>query len=126
MMARSILIHVDNITLQAELNDTPTAQQIYNALPITETGNLWGDEIYFAIPVDAGGENLHEIVEKGDLGYWQPGKAFCIFYGPTPASRGDEVRPASAVTVIGRITSDYSLLKNVTGSPRVTIERASE
>ncbi len=54
----------------------------------------WGDEIYFAIPVSLKEDGPRATVEVGDLGYWPPGRAFCIFFGPTPASRGDEVRAA--------------------------------
>ncbi|MGQ9632294.1 MAG: cyclophilin-like fold protein [bacterium] len=123
-MAKKIRITVDNIKLDAELNDTKTAQKIWDALPIEAKGNLWGEEIYFSIPIKAGKEKPQDVVERGDLAYWEPGSAFCIFYGPTPASYGDEVRPASAVTVFGRITGDYSTLKKVKGSPKVKIERA--
>ena len=108
--------------VDAELNDTGTAAAVSGALPIHENGNTWGNEIYFRIPVDAGLEDGQEVVELGDLGYWPPGQAFCLFFGPTPASQGDEIRPASEVTVIGKITGDTEALKGVSSGITVLIE----
>ena len=112
--------------VQAELSEENprTAQAIWEALPIEARVNTWGDEIYFSIPVDIGAENPKEIVDMGDLGYWPPGNAFCIFFGPTPASRGDEIRPASPVNVVGRVLGDPMVFKKVRGGERVTLERA--
>ncbi len=101
-----------------------TAKAIYEALPIKGNANLWGDEVYFSIPVEANPENGKSVVELGDLAYWPPGNAFCIFFGPTPMSRGDEIRPASAVNVFGRITGDPKVFKKVRNGEKVTIERA--
>ncbi len=58
----------------------------------------------------------------GDLAYWPPGRAFCVFFGPTPASRGDEIRPAFAVTVIGKVDGDATILKRVQRGDSVTLE----
>ena len=121
-MAQDIRITAGPVQLAAALNDSQTAQAVGNALPITASANTWGDEIYFGIPVDAGLEQGQETVDLGDLGYWPPGRAFCIFYGPTPASRGNEIRPASAVTVIGRVTGDAALFRQVRAGTSVTIE----
>lgn len=101
-----------------------TAQAIWEALPIEARANTWGDEIYFSIPVEVGPERGKEVVERGDLGYWPPGNAFCIFFGPTPASRGDEIRPASAVNVFGRVEGDPVVFKKVRGGDEVRLERA--
>ncbi len=101
-----------------------TTKAIYEALPITGRANLWGDEIYFSIHVEANPENGKSVVELGDLAYWPPGNAFCIFFGPTPMSRGDEIRPASAVNVFGRITGDPKVFKKVRNGEKVTVERA--
>lgn len=100
-----------------------TAEAIYNALSIKGRANTWGDEIYFSIPVDASQENGKEVVELGDIAYWPPGKAFCIFFGRTPASRGDEIRAASAVNVFGRIVGDPLVFKKVSSGEEVIIER---
>jgi len=112
------------VEVSAELNDTDTAEAVWNALPFSASGNTWGDEIYFRIPVAAEPKDLQEVVDFGDLAYWPPGNAFCIFFGPTPASRGDEIRPASAVAVIGRITGDAAQLRQVSAGTVVTIRAA--
>lgn len=121
-MSRNIRITAGPVEMDAALNDTDTAQAVWNALPITAAANTWGDEIYFGIPVNADMEQGQEVVDLGDLGYWPPGRAFCIFFGTTPASRGDEIRPASAVTVIGRVTGDAALFKQVVAGTTITIE----
>ena len=108
--------------VDAELNDTDTAAAVWDALPIHENGSTWGNEIYFRIPVDADLEAGQEVVELGDLGYWPPGQAFCLFFGPTPASQGDEIRPASEVTVIGKIIGDTETLKGVSSGIPVLVE----
>ena len=124
-MARAIRITAGQISAAAELNDSATASAIWDALPIEAKAETWGDEIYFGIPVRAEAERAKEVVALGDLGYWPPGHTFCIFFGPTPASRGDEIRPASAVNVIGRVTGDATVFKKVRAGTRVTIERGA-
>ena len=116
-------VHIDAgvVAMEAELNDTETARAIWDALPFGARGNTWGDEIYFGIPVAKELEKGQDTVELGDLGYWPPGKAFCIFFGPTPASQGDEIRPASAVTVVGKLLGDPTLFKQVPSGQQVTI-----
>ena len=101
-----------------------TAGGILDQLPIEAGGNRWGEEIYFSIPFRSGEENSQEVVEKGDLGYWPPGSAFCIFFGRTPASSGDEVRPASPVNVFGRVLGDLGKLGKFSSGSRIRIERA--
>ena len=113
-MPTNIVITAGSIRLEAELNDTFTAKAISNILPITAAANTWGDEIYFSLPITLELENGQEVVDLGDLGYWPPGGAFCIFYGLTPASQGDEIRPASAVTIIGKVQGDVTALKQTT------------
>lgn len=123
-MEKKIKITAGNVAVQAVLNDSPTAQKIWEALPIEAKGDTWGDEIYFGIPVKAPLEkSAQEVVEVGDLGFWPPGHAFCIFFGPTPVSRGNEVRPASAVNVVGRIEGDAKVFKKIPSGANVKIER---
>ena len=122
-MVRKIRIKAGLIEAVAELNDTRTAQAIWEALPIKGQANLWGKEVYFSIPVSLELEAGQELVSAGDLGYWPEGNAFCIFFGPTPISRGDEIRPASAVTVFGRITGDATIFKQAASGAKVTIEK---
>ena len=125
-MLRRIQITAGEVTVEAELNETETAQAVWDGLPIEGVANTWGDEIYFSTPVALELEAGQEVVEMGDLGYWPPGKAFCVFFGPTPASRGDEIRPASPVTVFGRVVGDAAALKAVRDGAQVTVRRDQE
>ena len=121
---RKIKIAAGDITAAGVLNDNATADAIWEALPISARANTWGDEIYFGIPVhmdDA--EDANDVVEMGALAYWPPGNAFCIFFGRTPASRGDECRAASAVNAVGKIEGDPAIFKKVPGGSTVMIEK---
>ena len=122
-MNRIIAIETDKINVKAEINDTKTADIIWQALPIQSTVNTWGEEIYFSIPVDAEPENGREVVEAGDIGYWPPGKAFCIFFGLTPASRGDEIRPASPVNIFGKVIGDARVFNAVKSGATISIDK---
>ncbi len=112
--------------VDAELSDENprTAQAIFDALPIEGRANTWGDEIYFSIPVEIEAETPRDVVELGELGYWPPGSAFCIFFGLTPASRGNEIRPASPVNVFGHLLGDPKIFKKVKSGETVRIEKA--
>jgi hypothetical protein len=121
-MAQRIRITAGPVSVSAVLNDTKTAQSVAEVLPISATASTWGDEIYFGIPVTVDLENGQDVVDLGELGYWPPGHAFCIFFGRTPASRGDEIRPASAVTVIGKVEGDPAIFKQVRSGMPVVIE----
>lgn len=125
MSPRVIRITAGGISADAELADTKTGLAIWAALPIRARASTWGDEIYFDIGLDCPAEAPREVVEVGDLGYWPPGRAFCIFFGPTPASRGDEVRPASPVNIVGRIRGDARVFRAVRAGTTVGIERAA-
>jgi hypothetical protein len=120
-MGKKILISIGALEAEAELNDTKTAQAIWEALPIDGRANLWGDEIYFSIPLRLKLEAGQELVSIGDLGYWPDGHAFCIFFGSTPVSRGDEIRPASPVTVFGKVIGDATVFKKVATGTKITI-----
>jgi uncharacterized protein len=122
-MARSIRITAGQVVATAELNDSKTAAAIWEALPIEAKADTWGDEIYFGIPVRAEADAVKEVVDLGDLAFWPPGHAFCIFFGPTPASRGDEIRPASPVNVVGRVNGDATVFKKVRAGTRVALDR---
>jgi len=122
-----IKITAGDVTTFAELNDSPTAQAIWDALPIKARTNTWGDEVYFAIPVKRGEEpGAREVVQMGELGYWSPGHAFCIFFGRTPASQGDEIRAASAVNIIGKVEGDARVFKKVKDGATITVSRAEQ
>jgi hypothetical protein len=122
----NIHIRIGNLIMEAELHDTPTAQEIAMALPISTSFNTWGDEIYFSIPVTSElDDKCREVVELGELGYWPPGKAFCIFFGQTPMSRAGEIRPASAVNIVGRVKGDATQFRQVMHERRVILEPAT-
>lgn len=121
-MPKPIQIQAGDVTVEAELNDSQTALRIAAALPLDARAQTWGDEIYFAIPVNCGAENGREVVELGDIGYWPPGHALCLFFGPTPASAGDEIRPASAVNLVGKIKGDPRVLKSVPAGAKIHLE----
>ena len=121
-MGNKIRITVGAIEAEAGLNNTETAEAIWQALPIKGRVNLWGDEVYFSIPLSLQLEAGQEVVSVGDLGYWPDGNAFCIFFGPTPASQRDEIRPASPVTVFGRVIGDATIFKKVPARTKITIK----
>jgi len=124
-MEKKIRILIGDSKVEAELNESKTAQLIWEALPIEAKANLWGEEIYFSIPVKTGLEKgATEVVSAGDLGYWPTGYAFCIFFGPTPASRGDEIRAASAVNIIGKVLSDPKVFLKAKDGEKIRIEKA--
>ena len=101
------MIQVDHLSVSADLRNTPTAQKILEILPIQGSANVWGEEIYFDIPLQTRLEpDASEEVDVGDLGYWPAGPAFCIFFGPTPVSRGDQPRAYSPVNVFGHVSGD--------------------
>jgi hypothetical protein len=122
-MGKKIKISAGAVEATAELNGTKTAQAIWKAVPIKSRANLWGDEIYFSIPLDLKLEAGQEVVNIGDLGYWPDGNAFCIFFGPTPVSQGDEIRPASPVTVFGKVIGDATVFKKVAAKTKITVRR---
>ena len=120
-MGNRIRIAAATIEAEAELNTTRTAQEIWEVLPIISRVNLWGDEIYFSIPLGLQLEAGQEVVSMGDLGYWPDGNAFCIFFGLTPVSQGDEIRPASPVTVFGKVIGDATIFKKVAKGTKITV-----
>jgi hypothetical protein len=121
-MDHRITIAAGGVTMEAELNDSPTAEMIWKALPITRRANTWGDEIYFEIPVQAEQAlDAHADVEVGELGYWPVGSAFCIFFGPTPVSTSEKPRAASPVNIVGRVLGDATAFREVDAGATVTL-----
>ncbi|MEW5722725.1 MAG: cyclophilin-like fold protein [Thermodesulfobacteriota bacterium] len=119
-----IIIEAGRVRAEAELDDTATARDLFATLPVRNEVSTWGEEIYFEVPVDRGlDETARELVQEGDLGYWPTGKAFCIFFGPTPVSGPGEIRPASAVNVIGRIRGEAAVFRKVPDGAEVLIRR---
>ncbi len=121
---KKIRIITDKVSVMAGLSSSKTSDAIWDALPIENTVNTWGEEIYFETPVKSIlDETAKEIVEKGELGYWPTGKAFCIFFGSTPASQGDEIRPASAVNIVGKVECDVDIFKSIQDGENIKLER---
>lgn len=119
-----IKITVGKRVSEATLFENDTAMKVYEILPYSTEVNTWGDEIYFSIPLEEElDDTAKEIVEIGDIGYWPSGNAFCIFYGKTPISHGEEIRPASAVNIIGKIDGDPLVFKGVSDGEKILIER---
>ena len=121
---RKISISVGGIEVLAQINDNPTADKIWEALPISASASTWGDEIYFRTPVQTDEQDAVETVDMGAVAYRPPGQAICLFFGPTPVSVGDEIRPASPVNVVGRIAGDPTVLKSVSPGHQVLVDRA--
>jgi hypothetical protein len=122
---KQILIAVEDIELLAELEKSITAEKIFDALPIEATVNTWGEEIYFDIGISAALEaDARADMQVGELGYWPPGNAFCIFFGRTPASTSEQPKAASPVNVIGKLVGDASQCKRIPDAARVRLTRA--
>ncbi len=126
-MTRQITITAGKVRFQAQLNDTATASAIVEALPIEARANRWGGEIYFSIPVDAALETgARDVLQPGEIGYWPPGSALCLFFGRTRASEGEEIRAASAVNIVGRMEGPLDELWNVPDGARIALRESSE
>ncbi len=122
-MAQQIRIKIEGVEFKAELNDSPTATDIAAALPIKGRGNKWGDEFYFKTPIKRSEESgARANMEVGELAYWPPGQAFCILFGPTPASSDDTPMMASPSNPIGKITGDASPLKTFSDGVEIVVE----
>jgi hypothetical protein len=120
-----IMIEVENISLKAELLDTLTGRKIAEALPLEGFVNVWGDEIYFDIPLAIEQEpDARQDVEVGDLAYWPAGSAFCIFFGPTPVSTADRPRAYSPVNVFGRVIDSPQPLKRLSNGAAIKVTSA--
>jgi hypothetical protein len=99
-----ISFSIGDVSIESEFNDTETARRIVGALPIQASGSYWGGEFYFPIPVNAPAEKTaREVVEPGTIAFWPAGSCLCNFWGPTPASHGEECRAASEVNLVGRV-----------------------
>jgi uncharacterized protein len=116
-MTQAAKIIVGDLSLEAEFFDTPCAQAIVEALPLEARPSEWGDEFYFEVPVAMPLDETATVrVKAGDIGYWPPGNALAIFFGPTPMSNGPDPVPASEVNLVGRIAGDPVLLRGCRGA----------
>ncbi len=124
-MPTQIVITTGRVCVQAELDDTPTAKAVAEALPIESEVTRWGGEVYFSIPVEADLEDgAREVLEAGELACWPSGNVFCIFFGPTPASIGSEIRAVSPVNVVGRVCGDLEPLWKITHGSSISMVKA--
>ena len=121
---KNIVIKIGELNINARLNGSSTAGKIWDALPIKSFTSLWGEEIFFQIPVVAKLEEgfTQETVKLGEIAFWPEGSCFCIFFGPTPISKAGEIRPASKVNVIGEIEGDFKILKSVKEDEAIMME----
>ncbi len=124
-MSCRITISAGPVTMEAELNDGSTAQRIREELPIVGQANTWGDEIYFRVPVEVEeAADARTEVGVGELGYWPTGEAFCIFFGPTPVSTGNQPCAASPVNIVGRLLGDATAFRRVPAGATVMLQEA--
>jgi hypothetical protein len=121
---RNIIMRTPAKVFEIELNDSDTANAIWLALPLEAYINVWGDEIYFEIPVETGLENGRSLMEVGEVAYWPSGKAFCLFFGPTPASKDGTPTAISDVSPVGRVLGDPTHLREVGDRSKVILERS--
>lgn len=120
----NITIIIEDLKLTAELKATATREKILATLPVEGRANTWGEEIYFEIPVDMPQEpGAREILAVGELAYWPIGKAFCIFFGPTPVSMDERPRAYSPVNIIGKILGDCTGLKSIKDQSMIRLEK---
>ncbi len=121
---QQILVCIEDMELRGQLFDTLCAKAIIEKLPIEAEPEEWGDEFYFEIPVTFPLDETSTVnVKIGDIGYWPPGRALAIFFGPTPISKGPDPVPASAVNIVGKITDDAALLKKAKGARKIIIKK---
>lgn len=112
---------VNGLEFGGELNNSKTAIQIYEKLPLSSEVELWGEEIYFEIGVKLPEENPTLDVGIGDIAYWPEGGCMCIFFGRTPISRDEKPIPASLVNIIGHIAQDATILKKIKEGSKISV-----
>jgi len=110
-VSKKVEIVFNNSIIEAILNDSETSKKLIKILPIKSVVNLWGNEIYFEVPIEADLENGKELMEIGNIAFWPPGNSLCIFFGPTPVGDGTQPRAISPVTVVGKVTSEDGIEK---------------
>ena len=123
---KKIIFISGSINIEGILNESETAEKIWSLLPLDSSVNTWGDEIYFSIPVDNELENSKEIVDLGDIGFWPPGKAICLFFGLTPISVEGEIRPASSVNIVGKLIGNLEELKLINPGEIISVRKSDQ
>ena len=121
---KEIIFDFGDFIIDAELNESPTSQALYDQLPIDGVSQIWGDEIYFSTSISMENDEwAKETVELGDIAFWPPGRAICLFFGETPISAPGEIRPASPTNIMGKINGDLDKLKSVSGGAEVKVKK---
>jgi hypothetical protein len=119
-----IIIKAPKIELNAELFDTHTGKKVWDLLPVTSSVRTWGEEIYFAIPLTQALESdARADVEVGEIGYWDVGKSMCVFWGRTPASKGEQPVAASPVNIFGKVLDDPKVLDAAHDGDEILVEK---
>ena len=117
-------ITIDKIIFEVVLFDSPTANKIWNSLPISSNIKTWGKEIYFYTDVVANKEpNAKSIIELGEIAYWPSGKAIAIGFGKTPISQKDEIRLADDCNIWGETKFNLKKLENIAEGQPIKIEK---
>jgi hypothetical protein len=120
---RKIRMTIGSVKLEAELFDTPTADAICAKLPFVSTASTWGDEVYFSTPVRVRKEpDAKDVVEAGELAFWVEGDSIAIGFGPTPVSRGKEIRLAARTNIWGKALGSVKQLSKVRDGDPVKVE----
>lgn len=125
-MSTSVIIKIGDLKLKAELNDSPSASKLKTLFPLELSMSRWGDEYYGDCGIEVKlSEDARDVMEVGELAIWPSGRALCIFFGPTPASKGDEPCAISPVNPVGKLDDNPEMLKDLGSSIRVKIEKAA-
>ena len=91
-----------------------TVDTIVRKLPVEGRAALWKEEVYFEIPVKMGEEKAKPTVETGTIAFWPMGSALCVFYGQS--------QPYSPVSILGKITKNLELFRQVKSGTRIKVE----
>ncbi|MBR91540.1 MAG: hypothetical protein CL903_01910 [Dehalococcoidia bacterium] len=126
-MNKKINISAGEFLTTATLNNSSCSEKFYNSLPLEGSCQFWGDELFFSTSINMEEEDQSlEVVNIGDIAFWPPGSAFCIFWGPTPMSQGKEIRPASKVNLLGSIDCQLSKIKNISPGTKILLSKYEE
>lgn len=106
----------------AQLDDTPTAKALIEAIPFESNASTWGEEIYFSTPLSVKLEpNARDVVDPGTVCFWVQGNSLALPYGPTPASRADECRLVARVNILGMLEGDPRRLADIRDGDRIRV-----